>query len=93
MEGLFINICTEKLIQKLISIGYTSVKQDIYFGGTMVTSDGKIRYPSQPFKPWNPDGKGWQECKIFYDENKFLELADKMLNNTIYDTEKTKNDC
>ena len=79
MKGLFINNSEEALIQQLEGMGYAAVRQDIYYDGTMVTSDGKIRFPAEPFKPWNPDGKGWPECEVFDNVADFLKAAAKMI--------------
>jgi hypothetical protein len=79
MKGLFIRGIDAELRQSLIDCGFEPVKQDIYFNGTMVTSDGKLWHSSAPFKPWNPDGKGWPECKVFYNAIDFLTTAKEML--------------
>lgn len=81
MRGLFIKGIDPELRQKLIDIGYKAVNQDIYFLGTMVTSDGKLRHPASPFKPWNPDGKGWPECEVFNNDADFLKAAKEMIHN------------
>lgn len=81
MRGLFIKTCDEALIRQLEGMGYAAVRQDIYFNGTMVTSDEKIRFPAEPFKPWNPDGKGWPECQTFAEEDKeaFMKAAEELI--------------
>lgn len=79
MRGLFIKASDEAMICQLEGMGYTAVKQDIYFDGTMVTSDGKIRFPAEPYKPWNPDGKGWPECEVFENAEDFLTAAGSMI--------------
>ena len=42
MKGLFIRGIDAELRQSLIDCGFEPVKQDVYFNGTMVTSDGKL---------------------------------------------------
>ena len=79
MKGLFIRGIDAELRQSLIDCGFEPVKQDVYFNGTMVTSDGKLWHPSAPFKPWNPDGKGWLECKVLNNASDFLTSAKEML--------------
>ena len=79
MKGLFIRGIDAELRQSLIDCGFEPVKQDVYFNGTMVTSDGRLWHPSKPFKPWNPDGTGWPECKVFNNASDFLTAAKEML--------------
>ena len=79
MKGLFIKSIDYRLLCQLKGMGYTAVRQDIYFGGTMVTNDGKMRHPIAPYKPWNPDGRGWPECEVFDNEADFLKAAAEMI--------------
>ena len=79
MKGLFIKSIDYRLLCQLEGMGYTAVEQDIYFGATMVTNDGKMRHPIAPFKPWNPDGRGWAECEVLDNEADFLKAAAEMI--------------
>lgn len=78
MKGLFIKEMSLELDQKLEDIGYKPVNQVVYYIGTMVVNDGKLWHPESPFKPWNPDGRGWPECQVFEDVDAFLEAAKQL---------------
>ena len=81
MKGAFIEGIDLEIRSKLIEMGFQPINQDIYFSGTMVTSNGKLWHPLHPFKPWNPDGKGWPECQTFAEDDKegFLKAAEELI--------------
>lgn len=78
MKGACIKRYDQFIVDKLIQMGYKPVKQDIYYPGLFVAY-GKLWWTDIPFKPWNPDGKGWPECKVFNNASDFLTTAKEML--------------
>jgi len=62
MKGACIKRIDQFIVDRLIQMGYKRVKQDIYFHGLFVEG-GNIWQTDMPFKPWNPDGEIWKDCK------------------------------
>lgn len=91
MKGACIKRYDQFIVDKLIQMGYKPVKQDIYFPGLFVAY-GKLWWTDHPFKPWNPDGNGWDECKMFDNDDieGFLEAAQHLFAEGIKVRHKTK---
>lgn len=84
MKGACIKRIDQFIVDRLIQMGYRRVKQDIYFHGLFVEG-GNIWQTDMPFKPWNPDGEIWKDCKMFSNEDVdgFLKAAEELIGQDI----------